>query len=380
MRNGFDIAIIGGGVIGLALARALVMRGAAVAVADAGAQIPAATNAAAGMLAPSFECGETCAEALYAFSAASLAAWPAFAGALEEETGCDIDFRGDGILGVVYDDKELRKSQKACENLKARGAEVEMLTGDEARRLEPALSPEVIGGLHAPRDAQVDPRKALIALRASFEKKGGAFIAARITHAQQSASGVMLHDERGARLEAKTLVLASGAAASAGIIDDLPLPPIFAVKGDAVALGDCSHLLRKVVRAPGAYLCPKAGGRLVIGASEAREYDDLLVDPVAVEALVRNGARAAPDIAHANETERWAGLRPATPDGAPILGRDPDGPGNVFLALGHYRNGVLLAPASAEALADEISASRPSVDLSAFQPDRFRDSVLRRHG
>ena len=377
MRNGFDIAIIGGGVIGLALARALVMRNARVVVIDAGATIPPATNAAAGMLAPSFECGEAVAESLYNFSAASLAAWPEFARVLEEETGANIDFHGDGILGVVYDDKEVLKSQKACENLRQRGADVEMLTGEEARRLEPALSHEIAGAMHARRDGQVDPRKALTALRAAFQNKGGVVFDGRVISVRKNPVGFTLRDENGVEVEATKIVLASGAAATAGLIDSLPTPPIFAVKGDALALNVGDNLLRKVVRAPGAYLCPKAGGRLVIGASEAPDCEDLEVDDAAIAGLARNGARAAPAIAHAQELERWAGLRPATPDGAPLLGRDPDGPEDVFLALGHYRNGVLLAPESAEALADEICASRSTktrtFDVSAFRPDRLRN-------
>lgn len=377
MRDGFDIAIIGGGVIGLSLARALGRACARVAVIDAGAEIPPATNAAAGMLAPSFECGGGVNEDLYAFSADSLSRWPSFAAGLEEEIGLDIDFRGGGILGVVYDEDALREMHEDCARLKKRGADVEMLSGKEARRLEPALSNDVIGGVVAHDDAQVDPRKALIALRASFEKRKGALIAGRVAGIEKTAAGFVLQISNGETLEASQIVLASGAAATAGLIEELPAPPIFSVKGDAVALSISDNLLQRVVRAPGAYLCPKAGGRLVIGASEAHGVEDLATDPTAVAALCRNGARAIPALESAPELERWAGLRPATPDSAPILGRDPRGPDNVFLALGHYRNGILLAPASADVLAGEILEETPGAapfDLSPFRPDRFAET------
>jgi len=374
MQDGFDIAIIGGGVIGLSIARALGGAGGQVAVIDAGAQIPPATNAAAGMLAPSFECGGGVNEDLYAFSADSLSRWPSFAAGLEEETGLDIDFRGGGILGVVYDEDALRDMREDCAQLKKRGANVEMLTGEEARRLEPALSETIIGGVVAHDDAQVDPRKALIALRAAFEKRNGALIAGRVASVEKTASGFLLQLSNGEQVAASRIVLASGAAATAGLIEELPAPPVFSVKGDAVALSTPDNLLQRVVRAPGAYLCPKAGGRLVIGASEAHGVEDLATDPSAVAALHRNGARAVPALESAPELERWAGLRPATPDSAPILGRDPRGPDNVFLALGHYRNGILLAPASADVLAQEILQETPGAaafDLSPFRPDRF---------
>ncbi len=376
MRDNFDIAIIGGGIIGMALARLLVIRGAQVAVIDAGAKIPAATNAAAGMLAPSFECGGATAESLQQFSMAGLAAWATFAPTLEEETGQNIDYQSDGILGVFYDDQERASAETARENLCRRGGDVDMLTGDEARQLEPALSNAVIGAIHARRDGQVDPRKALTALTASVATKQGRIFAGRVIRVQKENGGYILETEEGETIAAPKIVLASGVAAKAALIPDLPTPPIFAVKGDAVALGVSENLLRKVVRAPGAYLCPKAGGRLVIGASEAPYCEDLTVDQKAIADLVRYGARAVPTLNGAAVTERWAGLRPATPDGAPLLGRDPDGPGDVFLALGHYRNGVLLAPESAEVLADEImgagtTATREAA-LTAFRPDRFR--------
>ena len=376
MRGRFDIGIIGGGIIGMALARLFVMRGAEVVVIDAGATVPAATNAAAGMLAPSFECGGTSTKSLQNFSMASLATWPNFAASLEEEAGLDIDYQRKGILGIFYDEIEWSNARETCDNLRRRGSDVEVVTGDEARRQEPALSNDVIGALHAQQDGQVDPRKALTALRAVVAKNHGHIVDGRVTRVRRDEGGYLLETDKGEHVAAAKIVLASGAAAKAALIPGLETPPIFAVKGDAVSLSMPENLLTKVVRAPGAYLCPKAGGRLVIGASEAPYCEDLTVDQSAIDGLVRNGARAVPALNNVTVTERWAGLRPATADGAPLLGRDPDGPDDVFLALGHYRNGVLLAPESARILADEImdvrgETSRSEI-LEAFRPDRFR--------
>ena len=358
--------------IGLTLARALLKAKARVAVIDAGAQTPPATNAAAGMLAPSFEIASD-SEALYALSAASLALWPRFAAELEEESGRFIDFRDDGTLGVAYDETLADALTRDAGAVRARGGAAQMLTGDEARAMEPLLADTVLAALYAERDAQVDPRLMLGALRILIEKGGGRHIAGRVVSARPEGGGYIL-TLAGAdgveAVEADALVVASGAAA-ASLVDGLPRAPVFPAKGEAIALSAPGPALARVVRAPGAYLCPKAGGRLVIGATEYADRDDADVDPEAVAGLVRNGVRAAPVISGYGEIERWSGLRPATPDGAPILGRDPRGPENVFLALGHYRNGVLLAPATAEALCDAIVNREGGAALAPFRADRF---------
>lgn len=369
-ERSFDIAIIGGGVIGLSLARALLREKLNVAVIDAGAEIPAATNAAAGMLAPSFESGAG-SDALYALAVASLAMWPEFAGALEEETRLSVDYRSDGILGVAFDAAHAKTLKAECSALIERGGDAAYITGDEARRLEPALSGDIIAAIHAKRDAQVDPRKLLNALRVNFEKNEGAIYQGR-AKAVATKEDAVIRLANGGRLTAATIVIASGAAVDA-VDMDLPPPPVFPVKGEAVSLEMPERTFRKVIRAPGAYLCPKADSRLVIGATEYEGLKDYEVDASAIAALVANGARAVPAIAGYAEQERWAGLRPATPDGAPILGRDSRGPENLILALGHYRNGVLLAPGSAAALRDLILGRAPVTELKPFRPERFEE-------
>ncbi len=366
----FDIAIIGGGIIGLTLARALQRYKAQVVIIDAGAKIPPATNAAAGMLAPSFEEAIAADEALYAFGAYSLGMWSDFAIALQEETGQSIDYRADGILGIAFDEGGARRLNSEAEALFDRGADIEVLSGGDARELEPALSEKVAGAIYAKKDAQVDPRKTLAALHLAFTKNGGTLFSHLVDVVTQSNSAFEIVLGNGDRIAAGRLVIASGAAARS-LIDDLPPPPIRSVKGEAVAVAAPDVAFRRVIRAPGAYLCPKAGGRVIIGATEIEHLDDYDVDDEAIAALVAHGARAVPTIARFPEVERWAGLRPATPDGAPILGHDLRGPEGVFLALGHHRNGILLAPASAEALAPEILGGGEAIETAAFRPSRF---------
>ena len=369
MQN-FDIAVIGGGAIGLSLARKLAGEKLRVAVIDAGEEIPPATNAAAGMLAPSFEDSVGDSDALYRLSADSLGLWPAFAAELEDETGVSVDFRNDGILGVALTEAQTKSLAYNCEALKTRGAVVEMLTGDEVRQMEPALSDSIIAGLYAEKDAQVDTRKLLKALQTGFVKRGGVLIDGRAQKASKLGGGFQLVLANGERIEAGKLVLAFGAAPTP-LIDGLPQPPVTPVKGEALAVETPAGILKRVVRGPGAYLCPKAEGRFVIGATEFHERSDLEVDDLGVRALKVNACAILPAAIDFRETERWAGLRPGTPDAAPILGRDGRGPNNVYLALGHYRNGILLAPASADALAAEIVGKTPLTDLKPFSPERF---------
>ena len=376
-KNGFDIAIIGGGVIGLTLARALRRDGADIAVIDAGEAIPAATHAAAGMLAPSFEySGEHAAEsddrlktALYRLGALGLSMWADYAAALEEETGVFVDYRGGGALGLAYGASQRDDLSAQAAWVRAHGGAAEMISGDEARAMEPALSDDVIAALHAPADAQVDPRRLTTALRTSLERNAVTQLAARVTGLERNGDAHVLKLESGKQIQASRLVLAGGAVSQL-----VPKRLVHPVKGEAVALTVADGVIRRIVRAPGAYLCPKAEGRLVIGATEEIGREDLTVEPASIAGLKANAVRAAAALAAAPEIERWAGLRPGTQDGAPIIGADKEG---RFLALGHYRNGVLHAPAAADALAAQILGRAPNIDLAPFRPERFGSGRFR---
>ncbi len=357
-----DVIIVGGGVVGLMTAWTLARSNARVAAVDSGG--PAATTAAAGMLAPSFERTlHKSGEALAAFSMASLLAWRQCAPLLEERSGVEIDFDGSGILSAVFDEEDAAIFDRDNEG-------GEWIDRKEALELEPSLSPDVKGAWRAAADGQVDPRKTLKALRAAFAADGGELVlgkrATSILSERGKVCGVML--DTGERLGAPNVVIATGAR-----IDGLtPLPDgaVFPVKGEALALARNEGSPRRVVRTSRAYLCPKSDGRIIIGATEVRRDWSLNADGARVDALRRGAIAAFPKLARAREIERWAGLRPATPDGAPIIGASPEGPKGLFHALGHYRNGVLLAPATARAVAAIVLDGGPAPD-AAFSAARF---------
>lgn len=352
-----DIVIAGGGIIGLVSAHALAREGLRVTLVDDGR--PAATAAAAGMLAPSFEHALA---ALEGFARESLDEWRMLAPLIEEESGVAVDLQMTGVLSVAFAGEERGEFP---EDLKG-GAP---LSARDVLALEPALAPDVAGGWFAEGDGQIDPRALMRALPAAIARHGGRIIrgqrVARVEKEKGAICGVRLSS--GELLAAGAVVVATGSR-----IEGLgPLPPgaVFPVKGEALAVTRSAAAPSRVIRTRNAYLCPKADGRLVIGATEIAGEASLTTDAARIERLKKGAARAVPALAAGAELERWAGLRPATADGLPIIGEGPDGPTGLLYALGHYRNGVLLAPATAAMLLRVIT--RGEAAPAAFSAGRF---------
>lgn len=358
-----DVLIVGGGIIGLMTGWMLARRRVRALVVDSG--MPAASDAAAGMLAPSFERSlHKAGDALADFGRESLARWRVLAPLLEERSGVAIDFDDSGILCAAF-----AESDAAAFEADAEGGE--RLDRSAVLALEPALSPEIVGGWFAAKDGQVDPRRARLALEKALANDGGDLrrggTATQLLSAGGRVSGVALAS--GERVSAPIVILATGAriAGFAG----LPTGAVFPVKGEALAVARVGGSNSRVIRTKRAYLCPKADGRIIIGATETPGDWSLNPDADRVAALKAGASAAIPSLEHAPELHSWAGLRPATSDGAPIIGDAPEGPDGLFLALGHYRNGVLLAPATADALARRLIDGRLPPTLAAFSAARF---------
>lgn len=363
-----DVAVIGAGVIGLSVAWRASGRGHRVRVFDGGG--PRATEAAAGMLAPSFEsAAEHGAGDLARFSLASLALWPQFAAALEKDTGVFVDFRL-GVVGVAVSDGGGETLAKSVRNAMMKGGVVGMIGVAEALRLEPALTPRLAAAAYAPDEGEVDPRRVLRALGVALAERGVTIEKRVVARVEEKAGSLWLHFEDGATpVSAGRVIVAAGGLVSR-IGGARAAAHVFPVMGEALSLDAPAAPLRRVVRAEGVYLCPKADGRLVVGATSVPYGGSTAVDDRRIRHLRARANETAPALAGLTERERWAGLRPATADGAPILGPDPDGPEGLLYAIGHYRNGVLLAPATAEAVVEALDGGEPAA-FRIFGAGRF---------
>ncbi len=371
------VVIIGGGAIGLAVGWRIARAGRAVTLFERGEAGRGTSWLAAGMLAPDAEI-QFEEEALYALSRESLRRWPAFAADLEEAAGHGVDYRTEGTF-VVADDRDSAEALRRLYDFQqARGLAVEWLSGPEALEREPFLAPRLSAAVFAPEDHQVDNRRVLKALRTAFEKAGGTLrehAPIRAVEPDDEAPSVVT--EEGERVEAKQVVVAAGV--WSGQIEGLPKgaqPAVRPVKGQMIELQMRRPFgLKHVVRGPGAYLAPKSDGRLLVGATTEERGFDTEVTAGGLFQLLEGAWEVVPGILDLAVTDTWAGLRPASRDHGPLLGRHPAAPGVVF-ATGHYRHGILLTPVTAEAVArlvlGEGAGGETSPLIAPFSPARFR--------
>ncbi|OIJ98157.1 glycine oxidase ThiO [Streptomyces sp. MUSC 14] len=371
-----DVLVIGGGIIGLVTAWRAAQRGLATAVVDPEPGGGAA-RVAAGMLAAVTELhyGE---ETLLALNLESARRYPDFAAELTELTGHDLGYRRCGTLQVALDAddrahlRELHVLQERC------GLESQWLSGRECRRLEPMLAPGVRGGLRVDGDHQIDPRRLAAALVVACERSGVVLHRAwaeRLDVARGRATGVTLAD--GTAPRAGQVVLAAGSLSGrlAGVPEAL-LPPVRPVKGQVLRLAVprayapfLSRTVRAVVRGGHVYLVPRENGELVVGATSEELGWDTTVTAGGVYELLRDAHELVPGITELPLTETRAGVRPGSPDNAPLLG--PSGLDGLLLATGHYRNGVLLTPVTGDVMAGLLADGELPEEARPFTPRRF---------
>jgi glycine oxidase len=372
-----DVVVVGGGVIGLGVAWRAAQAGMAVTVVDPSPG-RGASWAAAGMLAPVTEVhyGE---QALLRLNLAAADRWPGFAAELEEAAGRQVGYRRSGTLTVARDTddnaalEDLYRFQLRC------GLEVERLRSRDCRRLEPGLAPSVRGGVLAPGDHQVDNRALAGALLAACERAGVRLLADRATGLRldgERVTGVTVAGR--ASLAAATVVLAAGCWSQelGGLAAEL-LPPVRPVKGQLLQLRGpaADPLCRRNVRGLEVYVVPRADGRVVVGATVEEQGFDIRVTAGAVHDLLRAALELLPDVAELELVETVAGLRPGSPDNAPLLG--PAGVEGLVVATGHYRNGILLAPVTAEAVAELLASGRVPAAIAPFSPARLQAGTAR---
>lgn len=384
-----DAVVVGGGVIGLASAWRCAARGLRVTVVDPDPG-RGASWAAAGMLAPVSEVayGE---EDLLALSLASARAYPEFVADLEEATGTAVGYRTGGTLCVARDTDDLKVLEDLRGYQERLGLEVERLRRRACREREPLLSPSVRGGLMASGDHAVDNRLLVEALRLAVEKDD------RLTMIRDRVARVVVGDGRvrgvelaaGGRIEAPAVVIAAGA--WSGGIDGIPAParpPVRPVRGELLYLRDrgrdpgpvggsgepfLTHNLRGVVAGSSVYIVPRGDGRYVVGATVEEQGFDTSVTAGGVWRLLRDARELLPAVTELDVIELVAGLRPGSPDNAPILGPTPvEG---LVLATGHYRNGILLTPVTADAVAAFLTGGRLPEVAAPFTLKRFQEAT-----
>ena len=365
------VAIVGGGVIGLAIGWRLARGGVDVSLFERDKAGRGASWVAAGMLAPLSEVGFE-EEDFLTLGRESLRLFPHFLDELREDANDEIalDTRGTLIIGLDRDDTErLRRLHGFREDL---GLPVEWLTGTEAREIEPFLSPRTNSAIWIPDDHQIDNRRLVEALKAAFRKRGGKLYENCFVSSIHSTDGRVrsIQTEKGS-VDAECVVIAAGCWSKGigGIPKEL-LPPVRPVKGQIITLGaDDPYTFSHVVRAPDAYLLPKGDGRVLLGASEEEMGFDTTITAGPIYRLLERGWKAVPSIYDLPIREIVAGLRPGSRDHNPVVGKTPiEG---LYYATGHYRHGILLTPATSRELSDLILEGRSSKLFEPFRPSRF---------
>jgi glycine oxidase len=380
----WDVIIIGGGIIGLSLSIALRKRGATVLVVERGEPGREASHAAGGMLV---DCALETPQPLQTLAAASARLYPEFAHELEVESGLKVDLRDYGT--ILFPTKEhishpqlrtinvgafdLERDEPAL-HVPRFEDELKMRASLHANDLETSreeLSEALRFGLENAyylKERSVDPRALTSAALKTAKARGVDFSSGDpVTAVDCTKSGVSGITATKTSFKAMKVVNCAGAWSGQIGPHKFPTRP---VKGQMLCLAMPSRtLLKHVVRSPQAYLIPRSDGRLLVGATVEEAGFDKRTEPAAIQGLHRAALRLVPKLADARILEDWAGLRPGTPDGLPLLGAAPTA--GYFVATGHFRDGILLAPITAQVMADVIEGRQPQYDLAPFSPSRF---------
>jgi len=371
-----DVAIVGAGVIGLSIAWRLAAAGLKVTVFERDEAGSGASLAATGMLAAATELEPGGAD-LLALALESQRLWPRFRAELEAEAGIDIDYRDDGTLEVALGRDEVDRLRFRHDLQRRAGLATRWLDGAGVRAREPALRPAVTAGIFCPDDHQVDPRRLVPALRRAIAARGGAVIERLPVRALDTAGGGVAGVVTAQGVcRARAVVVANGAWAGSGdlfggFLDGAIAIPVRPLKGQALALRASARtgIPMHVVWTEQVHLAPKAGGRLIVGATVEECGFDRAVSAGGVFALLEGARRALPSIEDMEIEAIWTGLRPTSDDDAPILGATAVA--GLALAAGHHRNGILLAPVTAQAIRDLVVAGAMTGAAQRFGLARF---------
>jgi glycine oxidase len=355
-----DCLVVGAGVIGMSAALRLAERGLAVTLVDRGPPGDEASGAAGGILAPLAEAHGT--GPLLELLLAARRRWPAFADELRARSDVDVAYRSDGTLALAYDDAEAEELEARVAWQRRRALPVEILTTREVQTLEPSVAPPR-QALRFAGDHQVDPRRLVRALAAACVRGGVTFVRAearRLRHDGGRILGVELDDMT---RDAPLVLVTAGAWSSR--LHGVPLPPraVEPVRGQMIELRAALPPFAHVLFGAGGYLVPRSDGRILCGSTEERVGFAKEVTLAGLAIFASRIARVCPSLASLPVARSWSGLRPATRDQLPFVGATSIA--GLFIAAGHYRNGILLAPLTAELVSAQMTAAPPPADVDA---------------
>ncbi|WP_134685753.1 glycine oxidase ThiO [Brevibacillus migulae] len=365
-----DFIVVGGGIIGLSLAYELVTRGASVTLIEQGQWGGEASQAAAGMLAPYKEFKED--GPLFELGRKSLSLYPEWALQLENETGIEVQLKRGGILTVAASEADIREIQAKYVWQKQAGCNLEWLTGDALHEREPLLSAKLQAGIFSPDEGDVNNQLLLKALHAACQRRGVKLLAGHVVTGLIT-SGERITGVKTAAGEHNACHTVLTAGAWAGIMAEWLgyANQVRPVRGQIAAVSSVGIPLRHVVFGPDGYLVPKRDGRIILGATEDEAGYCREVTAGGISRVLQGVQTIIPSVANAAFLQAWAGLRPASLDGLPLLGPIPDWAG-ISMAAGHFRNGILLAPVTAKLMADWLVDGKGQ-PLAPFDPGRLRE-------
>ncbi len=366
---GDRIIVLGGGVIGLSCALELAKRGYDVTVLEIGTCGGQASGAAAGMLAPYSENPEY-ADGFFRLCLDSLRRYPAWQEEVKQLSGMDFEYTESGSLYAVYHEADLSALTARLSWQQAFGTHAEIVEGGRLEQLEPQLG-QARAAVYCPEESHVHAPDYVHALEAAC-RKVGVYIHEQLQELTLTdwKNDIRVHDRAGQIYEADRIVLCTGAWSGSWTEQFGFSVPIYPIRGQICAYPVEPSMLRHIVFTSQGYMVGKANGMLVCGASEDIAGFATSVTDRGIDRLEKLSKKVLPFLNRMQPTLRWAGLRPATQDGYPLLGVGSEQP-RVIFACGHYRNGILLSPVTAAVVADLADGHVPELALGAFQPDRF---------
>ncbi|WP_246938939.1 glycine oxidase ThiO [Bacillus pinisoli] len=367
MKKHYDTIVVGGGIIGNSIAYSLLKRGQSVLVIEKGEINRKASSAAAGMLAAQAEVTE--AGPLFDLARKSRNMFPSLNEELMERTGVDIELIQKGMLTTAYTNDKVQELKEVIDFQRSLGEEAVWLTREDIQQVEPNLSEKVIGGMYAPRDGQVSAFKLASGFARGASALGGDYLEFTDVH------GLLIEEGRVRGVQAlqgefySENVVIAGGAWSTFLLKQLDVNlGMYPVKGECFSVITALPLITKTIFAEDCYIVPKREGRILVGATMVPHTFDEKVTADGVSWLLERAISILPALKEAEWERAWAGIRPQTTDGLPYLGVHPTISG-LFVATGHYRNGVLLSPITGEVIADMIEQKELPFAMQAFSLD-----------